>query len=95
VCGDDIGHENRITLLELAQYNSCVANVRMLLQDVLDLARLDSKASDLQLAIQPAEILDVAAWEKTNTIPGSIETIARAITESVGDEPFGGQDRIT
>jgi len=53
----------------------------MLLQDVLDLPRLDSETSDLQLPVQATEILNVTAWEKTNTIPSSIETIARTVGE--------------
>jgi hypothetical protein len=67
----------------------------MLLQDVLDLTWFDAKTSDLQLPVQASEVLDVAAREKTNAIPGSIETISRAAAEWVGDEPFGSEEGIS
>ncbi len=58
-------------------------------QPVLDLAQLDAVAADLDLAVDPAQVLQSAVGEPAGQVPGAVQ--ARAGRERVVDEGLVGQ----
>src|SRR6266511_4372386 len=56
----------------------------------LDLAELDAEAADLDLQVDAAEVLELAAGAADGEIAGAIEPLARR-AERVGDEALRGE----
>jgi hypothetical protein len=53
----------------------------MLQQGRLDLDRLDTKTSNLDLVIEPTEKLDVAVGQITKAVAGSVQACVSVATE--------------
>ena len=58
----------------------------MLGQDSLYFSQLDAKAANLDLIIDPPQILDFPVVMISCQVSGSIQSPSRLITEAVGDE---------
>ena len=63
-------------------------------EDGLDLARLDSKASDLDLVVRAPEKLDGSVQPEPAEVAGAIDPVARVASPPVGDESLGGARAI-
>ena len=58
-------------------------------QHRLDLARLDAKAADLELAVEPAQVLDATVVQPAGGVATAVEQFM-AVAEGVGHEALGG-----
>src|SRR5689334_3543885 len=69
-------------------------NIRMLGKDRLDFAELDSKTTNLDLIIEPTEVLQGPVVTPAGAVPGAVEQRKRSrSTEPIGDKPFGSEIR--
>jgi hypothetical protein len=58
----------------------------------LDLAQLDAEAADLDLVVEPAQVLDLAVGPPARQIAGAVEALTR-LAEGIGHEAFGREIR--
>ncbi len=64
-------------------------------QRVLDLAELDPEAAQLDLAVDPADVLQQALGGAAGLVAGAVHPGAGRGRERVGDEAAGGQAGLT
>ena len=77
----------------LARDNNGIAYPGVPRERLLDLPGFDPKPADLDLAINPAEILEIALGSPSGEVSGAIEASTRPLAEWVGDESFSRQAR--
>ena len=71
-----------------ARDNDGLAHRGVPLEGVLDLPRLDPKPADFDLAIDPAEVFEIAVGSPSGEVSRAIEASAGLLAEWVWDEPF-------
>ncbi len=69
------------------------ADRRVAGQQRFDLAQLDAVAAQLDLGVEAAAELEQAAGADARQVAGEVEAVARPLSERVGHELFGGEDR--
>ncbi len=72
----------------LAQNDGRLADPGVPRQGGLDLSRLDAVAAQLDLVVEPAEVLQPAVGAAPGEITGAVEAGARSAAEPVGHEPL-------
>ncbi|MCO5556213.1 hypothetical protein L7F22_009759 [Adiantum nelumboides] len=90
--GDDPGGEAPVPRYGLVDADDGLGDVRVGPQHRLDLAGLDPVAADLDLVVDAAQELQLAAPVDAHEVAGAVEPRARG-PERVGDEPLRGQAR--
>src|SRR5262245_41441464 len=70
---DDVGHQPLIAWYILAHERHARAHGRMLAQQRLDLAQLDSVATQLDLMVEPAQVLDRAVGQVAGQVAGPVQ----------------------
>ena len=91
---DDVGDEPLVGRAVRARDNHGRANVRVLHQGRLDLARLDAEAADLDLQVGPAEEVDASIRQVAGQVAGAIEPLARSLREWIRDELLGCESPV-
>ena len=86
------GHQTALAIGRALVGDGGIGHGRMAGQHGLDLARLDAKAPDLELAIQPTQVLQAAIVEPAHGVAGAVEHVVRT-TERIGDKAFLGEIR--
>ena len=90
-CDRQIGDQATIVGRVLARHDRGLAHRGVPRERLLDLARLDPEAANLDLAIHPAEVLEVAVGPPAGEVARAVEASARLRAERVGDETLGRQ----
>jgi len=88
--GDNIGDEPLVVVHVLAYHDDGIADSRQCEQGGFNLAGLDPEATDLDLIVDAAEILDVAIWQEAGEVTGPVHPGAGQ-AERVGDELLGSE----
>jgi hypothetical protein len=85
---DEVGHETLVARPVLAQHDERLGHVRVARQRLLDLARLDAHAAQLELLVEPAEVLERAVGAPAHAVAGAVA--ARA-ARGRAHEALGGE----
>ncbi|MNF33733.1 hypothetical protein D3C84_145550 [compost metagenome] len=85
----DVAHQLG-TALPLPGNHHGFANARMFQQSRLDLSEFDTQATQLDLMVDAADVVDHAIGAPARQVAGAVHAIARG-AEGVGDEALGGQ----
>jgi len=89
--GQDIGDEAFVAVVVGADAGGGQPDAGGLQQDLFDLCQLDAIAPDLDLVVEPAEVLDVAVGEPAGLVAGAVETGIGIVADGIEQEPFGGE----
>ena len=81
------GHQAPLAIGRALVGDGGIGHGRMAGQHGLDLARLDAKAPDLELAIQPTQVLQAAIVKPAHGVAGAVEHVVRT-TERIGNKAF-------
>ncbi len=57
----------------------------------LDLGRLDAEAADLDLVVDPAQVVQGAVWQPPAEVAGTVKARTTRCIEGVGDVAVGGE----
>ena len=88
---DDVRDQARLVRRVLVEADDGLPDSRHSANRGLDLSQLDAEAAELDLAIRPAEVLEVPGGQKARPVAGAVETPASP--EGIGNEPLLGQLR--
>ena len=80
-----VGHQPSLAPHCTRQHNG-FAHVRQRTERSLDLAKLDAKAPDLDLAVEPAQVVDTAVGQVASKVTGTVQARARNIRKWMGNE---------
>src|SRR5437588_455064 len=90
---NDIGHQILLSAFILAGYDGCLSNGRMLGQHHLNLARFDTKTTELDLLVEATEKLNAAIRQVADQVPGLVQPCTWLIAEGMGNKPFVSEIR--
>src|SRR5262249_44570691 len=85
----EVAHEALVAARVLARDHHGLPDVGVLGEHGLDLAQLDAEPPDLDLMVEPAEVLDEPVVAQAAEVPRAVEPLTGV--EGVGDEAFRGQ----
>ena len=77
----------------VAEHDGGLGHGRMTDQSRLDLSGLDAEAADLDLAVHPAQILQLPGSAEPGEVARPVEARSGLAGEAVGDEALGGEIR--
>ncbi|RPK89271.1 hypothetical protein EES46_15830 [Streptomyces sp. ADI98-10] len=89
--GYDVGDEPGVTGLVLADDDGCLRDVRVVGEDLLDLAEFDAEASDLDLVVDAPDELQLAVLVPTHQVTGAVHTSTGLGSVRVRHESLGRQ----
>ena len=89
-----VGHQAALAARTiLARQHHGLAHIGLGGQRGLDLPQLDAEAADLDLAVDAAEVLQIAVRPAAGEVPRAVEPRARLAGEGIGDEALGREVR--
>src|SRR5215813_13626521 len=94
LCGDNVANETFLARHILAYENDSLAHCFVCHQRTFDLAKLDAKATNLDLLVAASEKLHFAVRPVAATVAELVETRTRFGTEGVGNVTVSSQHRV-
>jgi hypothetical protein len=91
--GHHVGRQHLAAGAVVAGRRGDLAHRRVARQGGLDLAQLDAEAAYLDLAVEPAEEMEVAAGKQAGQVTGAIDAGTRCGRAGIGQETLGGDFR--
>src|SRR5690242_6961102 len=92
--GNNVGNETFLARHVLTHENGSVAHCVVRYQRTFDLAKLDTKATNLDLLVAAPKKLHFAVRSVTAAVAKLVETRTRFRTERIGNVSFSGQHRV-
>src|SRR6185369_1923010 len=92
--GNNVANETLLAGHILAHEHDSVAHCFVLQKRTLDLAKLDAKATNLDLLVAASEKLHLAVRAIAPAVAKLIETCTRFGTERIGNVTISGQHRV-
>src|ERR1044072_7891 len=92
--GDNVGNEPFLARHILAHENGSLTHRIVRYEGTFDLAKLDAKATNLDLLIAASEKLHLAVCSIAPAVAELIKTRTRFSTKWIGNIPVGGQHRV-
>src|SRR5262249_53930583 len=89
VLGNDVGDQPRVTRAILKGQHDCGAHPRLLAEDGLDLSQLDAEAAELDLVVEPSEVIEDSVWEPTPQVAGAVEATEAGVQYELFGREFG------
>ncbi|KPB24904.1 Uncharacterized protein AC517_0554 [Pseudomonas syringae pv. syringae] len=89
--GDHIGHQALVTRLILADQHQRFADRIAGSQHRLNFSQLDTEATDLDLVVVAAQVIETAVSHPATQVAGSVQARLRILAERVRQETLGGQ----
>jgi hypothetical protein len=84
-----VRHQPPLFAVEFGRNDNSICDPRVTSESFFDLAGLDSKASDLDLVIRPAQEFQLALASVSREVSSSVNAIARLCGKRIGREACG------
>jgi hypothetical protein len=88
---DDVGEELSVGMAGGARDNDGVDDGGVVVEDGLDLAELDTEATNFDLSIEATEEVEVPVWEPPGEVAGTVQALTWGDGEWVRDEAKGSE----
>src|SRR5579883_3358273 len=88
---DDIGYQAFFVVRDLVNQHQGLLDSRMLAQRFLNLAQLDTEATNLDLLVETSNKFNASIWQVAYLVSCRIEESARLIAERMSNEALGSE----